>query len=47
MRVFIPPRRSNIALTSSIYEPSSCFEEVRCDALMEDDVWVNFKTWIG
>jgi hypothetical protein len=40
MRVSIPPRRYaiHIALDSSIYEPSSCFEEVRCVALMEDGV---------
>jgi hypothetical protein len=43
MRVSIPPRRyaNHIALATSICEPSSCFEEVRCDALMEEnDVWV-------
>jgi hypothetical protein len=39
VRVSIPPRRyaNHIELTSSIYKPSSCFEEARCDALMTCD----------
>jgi hypothetical protein len=42
----IPPRiyASHISLVSSIWELSSCLEEKRCDALVEDDVWVNFNT---
>ena len=43
MRVTIPTRRyaNHIALATSICESSSCFEEVRCDALMEEcDGWV-------
>jgi hypothetical protein len=42
MRVSIPPRRyvNHIALDSSICDPYNCFEEVRCDTLMEEcDVW--------
>lgn len=44
-RASIHPRRyaTHIALASSICEPSNSLEEVRCDALMEDDVWVDPK----
>jgi hypothetical protein len=43
VRTSIPPRRyaNHVVLISSICEPSDCFEEERCDALMEDDVWVD------
>jgi hypothetical protein len=43
VRVSISFRRyaNYIALAISICEPSICFEEVRCNALMEEcDVWV-------
>jgi hypothetical protein len=39
MRVSIPPRRyvNHIALDTSICDPSSYFEEVRCGYLMEEN----------
>lgn len=43
MRASIPPRRydNNIAITNFICELSSCFDELKCDTLMEEnDVWV-------
>ena len=45
IRMSLTHRRyaNHIALATSICEPSNCFEEVRCDALMEEnDVWVTF-----
>ena len=45
MRIRIPPRRyaNQNALATSICEPSSGSDEVRFDALMEEnDVWVTF-----
>ena len=42
MEMSVPPRRyaSHIALVSSIYEPSNCLEEERCDTLMDNGVKV-------
>ena len=38
MRAIISPRRysNHIALTSFVCEPSSCLDEVRCGALIEE-----------
>jgi hypothetical protein len=45
MRVSIPPKRyaSHIALVYFFHEPSYCFEEGRCDTLMEDDDDINSR----
>lgn len=42
----IPPRKysTHFALISSFCEPSSCFEKESCDALKEDDIWVDSMT---
>ena len=39
MRMNIPPRgyANYVSLVTSICDPSSCFEKVRCDALMEEN----------
>ena len=49
LRAFIAPRIyfKHIALASSICESSTRFEEVRCDALVENEVWVDYETTIG
>jgi len=44
--ISIPPRRyaTHIALASSIFNPYSSLEEVMCNSLMDDDVWVDPET---
>lgn len=48
MRMSISLRRhaTLIVLASSTCELSSCFEEVRCDALIKDDAWDDFEILI-
>jgi hypothetical protein len=48
MRESTPSRRyvNHIVLANFVCESSSCFEEVRCDALLEENyVWVTIPFW--